>query len=95
MKKYVNYLLMGGVVRGLSLVSLSFSKVIPPYYGDMWGVYKYNGSTSLLRAERGTKSRAEPSRVEKLKHLTEIFENITPPFEIKSLSSDRYAVCDL
>ena len=60
---------MGVVVRGLSLVSLSFIKVIPPHYGDMWGVYKYNGSTSLLRAERWTNvptypSRAKPSRAE-------------------------------
>jgi hypothetical protein len=35
---------------------------------------------------RAEPSRAEPSREENLKHSQEIFENITPPFEIKSLS---------
>jgi len=44
---------------------------------------------------RAEPSRAEPSQSEKLKHSKEIFENITPPFENKSLSSDAYLVCDL
>jgi len=35
---------------------------------------------------RAEPSRAEPSRVENLEHLKGNFENITPPFEIKSLS---------
>jgi hypothetical protein len=44
---------------------------------------------------RAEPSRAEPSQSENLKHSKEIFENITPPFEIKSLSLDAYLVCDL
>jgi len=44
---------------------------------------------------RAEPSRAEPSQSENLKHSKEIFENITPPFENKSLSSDAYLVCDL
>jgi len=35
---------------------------------------------------RAEPSRAETSRAENLKHSQEIFENITPPFENKSLS---------
>jgi hypothetical protein len=91
---------MSVFVGVLTLVSLSLNKVIHLQYRGRRRGEPYKWSISLRRTERGKEraeheSRAEPSQSEKLKHSKEIFENITPPFENKSLSLDAYLVCDL
>ena len=61
------------------------------------GAYHYVERNEERREQsmRAEPTRAEPSRAENLKHSQENFENITPPFEIKSLSFAAYLGGDL